>query len=336
MVYDQERRYYVYAWYVKETYEIFYIGKGTGNRCKCKKRENKYFMNMLNSHECDYVILKNNLNEKEAFDLEKKWISVLRETNFRLTNATNGGENPPKRTGPLREETKAKISISNKKYYTEHPERAEEISQRMKNFFLTEEGKNFQKRSIIARDNDDFRKRQSEKCRIANNTSEYIERHSKIVKDMWKSENYANAHKGGNNHRAQAVKQYDIDGKFIKEYETITQASKETGTSISKISAVCKGKRKTTGGYRWEFSNDKHIVLQRENNYDPSKDKSAKPVLQYNKDGTLVNEYYSLNEACRVNNVDRSGIISNITGKTKSAYGYLWKYKYDNTVPSLQ
>lgn len=36
-------------------------------------------------------------------------------------------------------------------------------------------------------------------------------------------------------------------------YESIAQAAKETGVNRSKISDVCNGRRKTTGGYHWEF-----------------------------------------------------------------------------------
>ena len=36
-------------------------------------------------------------------------------------------------------------------------------------------------------------------------------------------------------------------------YDSITEASLKTGTSTSKISSCCNGKRKTTGGYHWKY-----------------------------------------------------------------------------------
>lgn len=336
MVYDTERRYYVYAWYIVDGHDIFYIGKGTGNRYKCRKRENPYFMNIINAHECDCEILESGLTESEAFLQEKAYIAMFRFFKHRLVNVADGGNAPPKQYGEQSEEHRKRIGEALRAYQSKHPEIAMAKSEEMKSFLQTEEGKEFQRKSIKAKDNDEFRKRQSIVCREANNTPEYIERHSKIIRRMWQNEEYAEAHKGANNHRSQAVRQLDLDGNVIKEYDTITQASKETGVDISKISAVCKGKRKTTSGYRWEFINDKHIVLERENRYDPSKDKNAKAVLQFSKDGKLIKEYYSLNDACRQNNVDRSGILANISGRTKTAYGYVWKYKDGNTVPSLK
>ena len=69
--------------------------------------------------------------------------------------------------------------------------------------------------------------------------------------------------------------------------------------------------------------------------YDVKKDKSAVPILQYDLNGNLVSEYNSIAEAARINNFPNSTNISiNLKGKTKHAYGYVWKYKQDNTVPS--
>jgi group I intron endonuclease len=45
-----------------------------------------------------------------------------------------------------------------------------------------------------------------------------------------------------------------ITGEVIKEWESGTQAAKELGLIQASISSVCSGKRKTTGGFRWEFA----------------------------------------------------------------------------------
>lgn len=41
------------------------------------------------------------------------------------------------------------------------------------------------------------------------------------------------------------------NGEIIAEFDTITQAHNETG--ISHISSVCRGVRKTAGGYKWKY-----------------------------------------------------------------------------------
>ena len=93
--------YYVYEWFIVDTGEVFYVGKGKGNRYKKTTKRNKFFTNMYTTHRCDVRIVFNNLTEDEAFQKEKERIAYYREnTNFRLTNVTDGGEgisgwNPP-------------------------------------------------------------------------------------------------------------------------------------------------------------------------------------------------------------------------------------------------
>lgn len=59
--------------------------------------------------------------------------------------------------------------------------------------------------------------------------------------------------RGKNNPKAKSVLQYDKKGNFIKRYDTIREAMKETGTLESKISMVCNNHSKTAGGYIWKF-----------------------------------------------------------------------------------
>lgn len=56
---------------------------------------------------------------------------------------------------------------------------------------------------------------------------------------------------GNNAHRAIGVNQYCQSGNLIKEWGCIKVAAKETG--VTNISACCKGKLKTAGGYIWVY-----------------------------------------------------------------------------------
>lgn len=62
---------------------------------------------------------------------------------------------------------------------------------------------------------------------------------------------------GGNRYNAKIVNQLDLDGNFIKAWECIKDASKELKLCDSSISYCCKGKRKTCGGFRWIYSEQK-------------------------------------------------------------------------------
>jgi hypothetical protein len=54
-----------------------------------------------------------------------------------------------------------------------------------------------------------------------------------------------------------AVLQFSTKGVFIAKFDSIVNAVQSTGSSGTSISAVCKGKRKTHNGFRWEYSDEK-------------------------------------------------------------------------------
>lgn len=120
--------YYIYEWYIVPTNEVFYVGKGKGKRYKTTSKRNKFFTDMYNTHECAVRIIQDNLTEKDAFELEKYWIKHYREnTNYRLTNITDGGDgasgyNPP-------EDVRQRMSIASKTKW-QNEEWKEEIIRR--------------------------------------------------------------------------------------------------------------------------------------------------------------------------------------------------------------
>jgi group I intron endonuclease len=67
--------------------------------------------------------------------------------------------------------------------------------------------------------------------------------------------------KGTIPHNIKKIKQYDMDGNFIKEWDSSHEASRELNLSQGNIATVASksGRRKSTGGFRWEWSLDKSI-----------------------------------------------------------------------------
>ena len=57
-------------------------------------------------------------------------------------------------------------------------------------------------------------------------------------------------------HLIKKVKQYTKDGIFIREWNSMIEASKKTKTNPSSITLCCRGQRiKTAGGYKWSYLN---------------------------------------------------------------------------------
>lgn len=52
---------------------------------------------------------------------------------------------------------------------------------------------------------------------------------------------------------AKPIIQTTLDGKFVKEYSSMSEAEKIDGYDSAYISLVCNGKRKSAYGYKWHF-----------------------------------------------------------------------------------
>ncbi|WP_404457164.1 GIY-YIG nuclease family protein [Oceanobacillus kapialis] len=79
--------FYVYEWFIKDTGEIFYVGKGRGDRYK-KFHERAYEAEKIREmYDTDTRFVGTGLTEEQAIALESKEMTrILNETNDRLTN----------------------------------------------------------------------------------------------------------------------------------------------------------------------------------------------------------------------------------------------------------
>lgn len=88
-------KYYIYAHYRNDTQEVFYIGKGEGNRYKSKQGRNPYWENIVQAHGYKAEILQRFETEAEAFEAEQKLIAELGRKDLGqglLVNMSDGGE----------------------------------------------------------------------------------------------------------------------------------------------------------------------------------------------------------------------------------------------------
>lgn len=53
--------------------------------------------------------------------------------------------------------------------------------------------------------------------------------------------------------RSVPVKQYEMDGTFLREYYGIHEAQRVTGVDARQINRVMRGGRKSAGGYKWSY-----------------------------------------------------------------------------------
>lgn len=79
--------YYVYEWFIKATGEIFYVGKGRGDRYKQYHKRAYEAEKIRKLYETGVRFVAKNLTEEKASNLKMQEITrILNETNDRLTN----------------------------------------------------------------------------------------------------------------------------------------------------------------------------------------------------------------------------------------------------------
>lgn len=88
--------FYVYEWYIKDTNEIFYVGKGCKDRYKSIRKRNKLFLEYINKYNCSVRIIKYFENEEDSFRYEHQKICELKaigQCKCNLDDGDKGGVN---------------------------------------------------------------------------------------------------------------------------------------------------------------------------------------------------------------------------------------------------
>jgi hypothetical protein len=123
------------------------------------------------------------------------------------------------------------------------------------------------------------------------------------------------------------VTQYDMNGNKIRTYGSTRQAQHETGIASGSISAVARGKLKSSGGYIWLYdSNAKRIDVEK--HYASTRERiqrNSKSVAKYSLEGDLLKTYPSIRVAGKEEGISPKRISSVINRYSKSAGGFLWK-----------
>ena len=115
------------------------------------------------------------------------------------------------------------------------------------------------------------------------------------------------------------VTQYDLDGAFIAHHQSVKKAALATNANASYITACCKGKRKSSGGFQWTYK-DATAPTNYTKQY-------FKPVLQFDLNQALIAEFPSLTHAQNATGVELHNISECCRGRSKTAGGFIWRYK---------
>lgn len=140
---------------------------------------------------------------------------------------------------------------------------------------------------------------------------------------------------GGHSHQPETILklskpvfQYDLDGNFIKKWDSATLASNCFGkSSPAAITECCRGIRKSIYGFKWRHLNNPINEPVKFVNKKPKLTKNPPyyhPILQYDLNGNFIKKWDNTKIAADVLNIHTGSIASCLNGKYKTAGGYKW------------
>jgi len=131
--------------------------------------------------------------------------------------------------------------------------------------------------------------------------------------------------------KSRKVLQFNKEGKFIKEYDFVKEASREIGVSSSSLRDCLRGRSRTCAGFQWRYKNETDFGGRVPDiepvTYDPSP--VIRAVVQFDLKGNFIREYSSISEAARNLNIKASQITNCTSGHIKTSRGFQWRYKND-------
>ncbi|WP_346319449.1 NUMOD1 domain-containing DNA-binding protein [Chitinophaga sp. YIM B06452] len=127
-----------------------------------------------------------------------------------------------------------------------------------------------------------------------------------------------------------AVSRYDDKGCLIDTFNSISDAAKHLGISVSGIIAASKNSARKSGGYYWRKGSASKInwkevseaIHKRKRSF---REKRGKKVTQFDLLGNPIAVFATKSEAARKAGVSHRYISMNIQGIVDSAGGYIWR-----------
>lgn len=128
--------------------------------------------------------------------------------------------------------------------------------------------------------------------------------------------------------RMKKIIQYNKDGKEIARYSSVSEAARQVDGHSGNIVQALKHKIITAYGYIWLYEDEQNNLTEIVEKIKGRNLSHIKSIEQYDLNGNLIATYNSIKEAINKLNLKSGTNISNVLNKrSKSAYGFYWKYK---------
>jgi hypothetical protein len=119
------------------------------------------------------------------------------------------------------------------------------------------------------------------------------------------------------------VYQYNENGIFLKEYQSVNEVANIYNVNVSLISHVIDQRDKKSYKSTYLFSSK-----EKANSFVFKETKKDNiPIIQYLPNGNFIKEYKNQKEASIITNIFQPNINHCLKNKRKHAGGFIWKYK---------
>ena len=122
-----------------------------------------------------------------------------------------------------------------------------------------------------------------------------------------------------------------LNNAIIQTWDSLAEAAEVTGLDRFKISAVCNGKRLTTGNRIFRFLDENNNIIEPNVSINNKPiinriTKNSKQVIKLDDDNNILQIYESIAIAAKENKCDASGIAKVCNGKRNKCGGFKWQY----------
>ncbi len=122
------------------------------------------------------------------------------------------------------------------------------------------------------------------------------------------------------------IYQFDIDGNFIKKWNSCGDICDYYGIKDSHIYDCISGKCHSAYGYVWSKTPDITVVKKSKISKNKHNRQKRRHINQYDLNGVFISSFPSQTEAAIKVGVKQPAISLCCNGKTKTSGGYIWKY----------
>lgn len=257
-------------------------------------RSNRLFYRAIQKYGWDgftHEVLERGLTKESACEREVELIQTMQLTNPQYGYNLDKGGNGSNR---ITEETREKLSNGTKRYYKEHPEAKEALVNRLRDMSHSMDALN-----KYREEHPDYAKVHSKWLRAY-----WAEHPEKVRASREKCREYYEKHPDARKLKSEQTKRYFIEHPEAREHAA----------------------RKTREYYRNPEARRRKSEERKQFFAEHPEKKTTKSVAQYTLDGVFVAVFSSAREADVATNIDYRGISATVTGRQKTAGGYIWRY----------